>query len=45
MAMNIVDRVDNLVRVRHVLVSVSDKSGLDIFVPQLVAFRSFFARK
>jgi phosphoribosylaminoimidazolecarboxamide formyltransferase/IMP cyclohydrolase len=34
--MNIVDRIDNLVSVRHVLVSVSDKSGLDTFVPQLV---------
>jgi len=37
MAMNIVDRIDNLVGVRHMLVSVSDKSGLDTFVPQLVA--------
>ena len=37
MAMNIVNRIDNLVGVRHMLVSVSDKSGLDTFVPQLVA--------
>jgi len=37
MAMNIVDRIDSLVRVRHVLVSVSDKGGLDTFIPQLVA--------
>jgi len=37
MAMNIVDRIDSLVRVRHVLVSVSDKGGLDNFIPQLVA--------
>ena len=37
MAMNIVDRIDNLVRVRHVLVSVSDKSGLEDFIPRLVA--------
>ena len=37
MAMNIVDRIDSLVSVRHVLVSVSDKSGLDNFIPQLVA--------
>ena len=36
-AMNIVDRVDNLVRVRHMLVSVSDKSGLQDFIPRLVA--------
>ncbi len=37
MAMNIVDRIDSLVSVRHVLVSVSDKGGLDNFIPQLVA--------
>ena len=37
MALNIVDRIDNLVGVRHLLASVSDKSGLDTFVPQLVA--------
>ena len=37
MAMNIVDRIDSLVSVRHVLVSVSDKDGLDTFIPQLVA--------
>jgi phosphoribosylaminoimidazolecarboxamide formyltransferase/IMP cyclohydrolase len=37
MAMNIVDRIDSLVCVRHVLVSVSDKGGLDTFIPQLVA--------
>ena len=37
MAINVVDRIDGLVRVRHVLVSVSDKSGLDTFIPQLVA--------
>lgn len=37
MTMNIVDRIDNLVNVRHVLVSVSDKSGLDGFIPQLVS--------
>lgn len=37
MAMNIVDRIDSLVSVRHVLVSVSNKGGLDTFIPQLVA--------
>ncbi len=37
MAMNIVDRIDSLVSVRHVLVSVSDKGGLDTFIPRLVA--------
>ena len=37
MAMNIVDRIDNLVRVRHVLASVSDKSGLQDFIPRLMS--------
>ena len=36
MAINIVERIDSLVYVRHVLVSVSDKSGLDTFIPRLV---------
>jgi len=35
MGMNIVDRVDDRVPVRHALVSVSDKTGLGNFVPQL----------
>ena len=37
MAMNIVDRIDHNVAVRNVLMSVSDKSGLETFVPELVA--------
>jgi phosphoribosylaminoimidazolecarboxamide formyltransferase/IMP cyclohydrolase len=37
MAMNIVDKIDHLVSVRNVLMSVSDKSGLDTFVPALMA--------
>ena len=37
MAMNIVDKIDHLVPLRHVLMSVSDKSGLDSFVPALLA--------
>jgi phosphoribosylaminoimidazolecarboxamide formyltransferase/IMP cyclohydrolase len=37
MAINIVDKIDQLVKVRHVLLSVSDKSGLDTFVPELMA--------
>ena len=37
MAMNIVDKIDHLAAVRHVLMSVSDKSGLDTFVPELMA--------
>jgi phosphoribosylaminoimidazolecarboxamide formyltransferase/IMP cyclohydrolase len=36
MSVNIVDRIDDLVAVRHVLISVSDKSGLERFVPQLL---------
>ena len=37
MAINIVDKIDPLVSVQHVLMSVSDKSGLDSFVPQLMS--------
>ncbi|CAB1059073.1 IMP cyclohydrolase (EC [Olavius sp. associated proteobacterium Delta 1] len=37
MAMNIVDKIDHLVTLQHVLMSVSDKSGLDTFVPELMA--------
>ncbi|MBT8365369.1 MAG: hypothetical protein KJP23_11750, partial [Deltaproteobacteria bacterium] len=37
MAINIVDKIDELVKVRRVLLSVSDKSGLDTFVPELMA--------
>jgi phosphoribosylaminoimidazolecarboxamide formyltransferase/IMP cyclohydrolase len=36
MTINIVERIDEQVKVRHLLVSVSDKSGLDEFVPRLV---------
>ena len=36
MSMNVVDKIDGLVRVRHVLISVSDKTGLDTFVPRLL---------
>jgi len=36
MALNIVDRIDGEVRIRHVLASVSDKSGLDTFVKGLI---------
>ena len=37
MAMNMVSQIDNRVSVRHVLISVSDKSGLEAFVPRLLA--------
>lgn len=36
MSINVVEKIDDLVKVRHVLVSVSDKSGLESFIPQLV---------
>jgi phosphoribosylaminoimidazolecarboxamide formyltransferase/IMP cyclohydrolase len=37
MAINVVDRIDQLVTVKHVLMSVSDKSGLDTFASELLA--------
>lgn len=36
MAINIVEEIDGGVKIRHLLVSVSDKSGLDRFVPGLL---------
>jgi phosphoribosylaminoimidazolecarboxamide formyltransferase / IMP cyclohydrolase len=36
MSINVVERIDDRVKVRHILVSVSDKQGLDEFVPALV---------
>ena len=36
MTVNIVEQIDDLVRINHVLISVSDKSGLDKLVPGLV---------
>ncbi len=37
MALNIVEKIDGAVNVKHVLASVSDKRGLDCLVPGLVA--------
>jgi len=37
MAVNIVEQVDDLVKIQHVLLSVSDKSGLEELVPGLIA--------
>jgi len=34
--MNIVEKIDDRVKVQHVLVSVSDKTGLDRFMPKIV---------
>ena len=36
MSINVVERIDDRVKVRHILVSVSDKRGLDEFIPPLV---------
>jgi len=36
MSINVVERIDDRVKVRHILVSVSDKRGLDEFIPALV---------
>jgi len=36
MSLNIVTKIDNRVQVKNVLMSVSDKSGLEAFVPALV---------
>ena len=40
MAVNIVEQIDDAVRIRHVLVSVSDKTGLVPFVQALVRVNS-----
>ena len=37
MTMNKVEKIDDQVRVNHVLISVSEKSGLETFVPRLLA--------
>ena len=36
MSINVVARVDDLVKVQNILVSVSDKGGLEKFIPELV---------
>lgn len=37
MSINVVEKIDGMVKVRHVLISVSDKNGLDSFIPRLMA--------
>jgi phosphoribosylaminoimidazolecarboxamide formyltransferase / IMP cyclohydrolase len=37
MSINVVERIDDPVEVKHVLISVSDKGGLEAFVPRLLA--------
>jgi phosphoribosylaminoimidazolecarboxamide formyltransferase/IMP cyclohydrolase len=36
MSINVVEKIDEFVKIQHVLVSVSDKRGLDTFIPRLV---------
>ncbi len=36
MSMNVVDKIDDHVKIGHVLVSVSDKSGLEVLIPGLI---------
>jgi len=36
MTINLVEKIDDLVKIKHVLVSVSDKNGLEVFIPQLL---------
>ena len=36
MAINVVERIDGSIKIRHVVVSVSNKSGLESFVPKLL---------
>ena len=35
MGINVVEQIDDRVKIRHMLISVSDKSGLDTFIPAL----------
>lgn len=36
MSMNVVEKIDDLVKVKHVLASVFDKTGLEVFIPELL---------
>jgi phosphoribosylaminoimidazolecarboxamide formyltransferase/IMP cyclohydrolase len=36
MSINVVEKIDDAVKVKNVLASVSDKSGLDVFAPRLL---------
>jgi phosphoribosylaminoimidazolecarboxamide formyltransferase/IMP cyclohydrolase len=36
MSINIVNKIDYLVKINHALISVSDKNGLDVLIPKLV---------
>ncbi|VEN73842.1 conserved hypothetical protein [Candidatus Desulfarcum epimagneticum] len=39
MTLNVVEKVDDLVKVDHALISVSDKTGLETFIPALMDIR------
>jgi len=36
MSINIVEKIDDRIKIKHILVSVSDKKGLESFIPELV---------
>ncbi|OEU67890.1 MAG: hypothetical protein BBJ57_01535 [Desulfobacterales bacterium PC51MH44] len=36
MSINVVEKIDDIVKVRHVLASVFDKNGLEAFIPELL---------
>ena len=36
MSINVVEKIDDLIKIKHVLVSVSDKKGLDKLIPELI---------
>ncbi len=40
MSINVVERIDDLIRVKHILVSVSDKNGLDRLIPEMLSINS-----
>jgi len=37
MTINVVEKIDDLIRVKHILVSVSDKNGLDELIPEMLS--------
>jgi phosphoribosylaminoimidazolecarboxamide formyltransferase/IMP cyclohydrolase len=36
MSINVVEKIDDLIKIKHVLISVSDKKGLDQLIPELI---------
>ncbi len=37
MSINVVEKIDDLIKVKHILVSVSDKNGLDELIPEMLS--------